>query len=145
MTDHKSTAAAAILSALILALAAPLWLFWDKERKAASFEEKARREIPIEQFQSWATNLLHTNTATERVLNPRFPDPLSRKFGQLYPREPYVAIEQSFGGKHRFVRVIWGGAMGGSWGFVIGDTNFVAHEGKRWADGVYYLKRSSSK
>lgn len=140
--SQKTRLGSFIIVIVLLAVAGVAFGPWiRKEYLANTFEERAKKQLTVQELQVWVTNLLATGKLGKikvQDAGPAFPSRMTN----LYPKLPSIYVYENDDRNPGRVTVTWGGGMIGSWGFHIGPTNLVT-EGNQWAPGVFFMPRDS--
>jgi len=100
-----------------------------------AFQRKLRQEINMPEVLSWVEVTMQRTKEDLRILShTEFPRSLM-KGSFRGPDGIRVIADKSSGQPH--AELIWGTTMAGSWGLMIGSSNFVG-SGTEWQPGVYF-------
>lgn len=134
-----------ILALLVLAVGALLWCwqnFLTYDGEVRHFEQRIRRDVDPAALQAWATNLLHTYSASNVQSAPLRSSMFPADIQRLNSRLLFGFVMPNASEEMAHVRVIWGSGFRGHWGLRVGSTNFVDYGSQIWRPGVYLWRET---
>jgi hypothetical protein len=125
--------------AFALVIAGYVWFrgHYDPRYIAIRCEKRAKKDINVEELQSWAVRLLRQYPPD--TTNYSGPFSLPRGVTNVWDYPPHVSLVASSHVHEAHLRLLWGSGALGHWGFWLGSTNITA-PGAKWQPGVFWWK-----
>jgi hypothetical protein len=134
---------AIVAAVAAFAVAALLW-YWHSyltyEGEVSHFEKRIRRDVNPSALQSWATNLLYSQSASNGTQTSLRSSNFPADIQQLNRSLLFGFVMPDASEERAHVRIIWGSGMRGHWGLRVGSTNFVDSGSEMWRPGVYFWR-----